>query len=125
MSRQPLSRGEVAFILGVPAAWAILLLFHPGGEPDLGNIALVSSMIAAGVALRDRAGAPLSVAILLGISPFLISAHPPPYGPTGLALFIIAVLLFLRSQSTISASCENREPQGVPRNAVRNESVSS
>ena len=34
MSRQPLSRGEVAFILGVPAAWAILLLFHPGGEPD-------------------------------------------------------------------------------------------
>src|SRR5688572_19484377 len=33
MSRQ-LSRGEVAFILGVPAAWAILLLFHPGGEAD-------------------------------------------------------------------------------------------
>ena len=102
MSREPLSRGEVAFILGVPAAWAILLLFHPGGEPDIGNIALVSSMIAAGVALRDRAGAPLSVAILLGISPFLISAHPPPFGPTGLALFIIAVLLFLRSQSMAS-----------------------
>ena len=34
MSRQPPSRGEVGFILGVPAAWAILLLFHPGGEPD-------------------------------------------------------------------------------------------
>ncbi len=57
-------------------------------------------MIAAGVALRDRAGAPLSVAVLLGISAFLITAHPPPYGPTGLVLFIIAVLLFLRSQST-------------------------
>ena len=209
MSRQPLSRGEVAFILGVPAAWAILLLFHPGGEPDtiylnlqdvvdrflvvhigmlifiplfaaavyllmrdvegtaarvsrialipfvifygafetlqgigvgtlvddlngqsgidqatreeltqdfaenilyrdfgvfvsIGNVALVTSMIAAGVALRSRAAAPLSVAILLGISPFLISAHPPPYGPIGLVLFIVAVLLFLRSQSTAS-----------------------
>ena len=34
MSRKPLSRGELAFILGVPAAWAILLLFHPGGEAD-------------------------------------------------------------------------------------------
>jgi hypothetical protein len=31
MSRRPLSRGEVAFIIGVPAAWAILLLFHPSG----------------------------------------------------------------------------------------------
>jgi hypothetical protein len=209
MSRQPLSRGEVAFILGVPAAWAILLLFHPGGEPDtiylnlqdtvdrflvvhvgmlvfiplfaaavyvlmrgiegtaarvsrialipfvifygafetlqgigvgtlvddlngqsgidqatredltqdfaenilfrdlgvfvsIGNLALVTAMIAAGVALRDRAGAPLSVAILFGIYAFLISAHPPPYGPAGLALFIIAVLLFLRSQSMAS-----------------------
>jgi hypothetical protein len=209
MSRQPLSRGEVAFILGVPAAWAILLLFHPGGEADtiylnlqdkvdrflvvhigmlifiplfaaavyvlmrdvegtaarvsrlalipfvifygafetlqgigvgtlvnelnglaevdqttrevltqdfaenflfrdmgvfviIGNIALVTAMVAAGVALRGRAGAPLSVAILLGISAFLISAHPPPYGPTGLVLFIVAVLLSLRSQSTAS-----------------------
>ena len=205
-----LSRRELAFILGVPAAWAILLLFHPGGEADtiylnlqdkvdrflvvhigmlifiplfaaavyvlmrdvegtaarvsrfalipfvifygafetlqgigvgtlvdelnglsgidqatredltqdfaenilfrdfgvfvsIGNIALVTAMIAAGVALRGRAGAPLSVAILLGISPFLISAHPPPYGPTGLVLFIVAVLLFLRSQSTAPA----------------------
>ena len=209
MSRKPLSRGEVVFILGVPAAWAILLLFHPGGEPDtiylnvqdvvdrflavhigmlifiplfaaavyllirdiegtaarvsrialipfvifygafetlqgigvgtlvddlsgqsgidqatredltqefaedilfrdlgvfvsIGNVALVTSMIAAGVALRSRLGAPLAVAILLGISPFLISAHPPPYGPLGLVLFIVAVLLFLRNQSTAS-----------------------
>jgi hypothetical protein len=206
MSRS-LSRGEIGFILGVPAAWAVLLLFHPGGEPDtiylnlqdkvdrflavhvgmlifiplfaaavyvltrnvegtaarvsrfalipfvifygafetlqgigvgtlvdelnglseidqatredltqdfaenylfrdlgvfvsIGNVALVTAMIAAGVALRGRAGAPLSVPILLGISAFLITAHPPPYGPTGLGLFIIAVVLFLRSQST-------------------------
>ena len=207
MSRKPLSRGEVAFVLGVPAAWAILLLFHPSGEGgsiyldlqdhvdrwyvvhigmlifiplfaaavyvlmrdvegtaarvsrialipfvifygafetlqgigvgtlvddlnglsaidqatredltqdfaenilfrdfgvfvSIGNLALVTSMIAAGVALRGRAGAPLSVAILLGISAVLITAHPPPYGPTGLILFIIAVVVFLRSQPT-------------------------
>jgi hypothetical protein len=220
MSRRPLSRGEVAFILGVPAAWAILLLFHPGGEPDtiylnlqdnvarflivhigmlifiplfaaavyvlirdlegtaarvsrialipfvifygafetlqgigvgtlvdelnglsgtdqatreeltqdfaenilfrdvgifvsIGNLGLVTAMIAAGVALRGRAGAPLSVAILLGISPFLISAHPPPFGPTGLALFILAVLLFLRSQSTAPVpAAEEAGPAG-------------
>ena len=210
MSRRPLSRGEVVFILGVPAAWAILLLFHPGGEPgtiylnlqdtvdrflvvhigmlifiplfaaavyllmrdvegtaarvsrfalipfvifygafetlqgigvgtlvnelnqlsevdqatredltqdfaenylfrdfgvfvSIGNIALVTSMIAAGVALRGRAGAPLSVPILLGISAILITAHPPPYGPAGLVLFIIAVWLVLRSQSAAPA----------------------
>ena len=219
-SRRPLSSGEVAFILGVPAAWAILLLFHPGGERDtiylnlqdnvarflivhvgmlifiplfaaavyvlirdlegtaarvsrialipfvifygafetlqgigvgtlvdelnglsaidqatredltqdfaenilfrdvgifvsIGNLGLVTAMIAAGVALRGRAGAPLSVAILLGISSFLISAHPPPFGPTGLDLFILAVLLFLRSQSTARVpAAEEAGPRG-------------
>jgi hypothetical protein len=73
---------------------------------SIGNLSLVTAMIAAGVALRGRAGAPLSVAILLGISPFLITAHPPPYGPTGLALFILAVLLFLRSQSTAPTAAQ-------------------
>jgi hypothetical protein len=67
---------------------------------SIGNLGLITAMIAAGVALRRHAGAPLSVAILLGLSAFLITAHPPPFGPTGLALFIIAVVLFLRSQST-------------------------
>ena len=45
-------------------------------------------------------GAPLAVPILLGLSGFLITAHPPPFGPTGLALFIVAVLVFVRSQAT-------------------------
>ena len=53
-------------------------------------------MIAAGVALRRHAGAPLAVAVLLAISGFLITAHPPPYGPIGLVLFIAAVLLYAR-----------------------------
>jgi hypothetical protein len=66
----------------------------------IGGLALITAMIAAGVALRGQAGAPLAVPILLGLSGFLIGAHPPPYGPTGLALFIIAVLLVVRSQLT-------------------------
>jgi hypothetical protein len=34
MDRPRVSRSEAAFIVGVPLAWAILLLFHPGGEAD-------------------------------------------------------------------------------------------
>jgi len=34
MDQPRLSRNEVAFIIGVPIAWAVLLLFHPGGDPD-------------------------------------------------------------------------------------------
>ena len=51
----------------------------------LGSLALIVALIAAGMALKREAGAPTSVAVLLGISGFLISAHPPPFGPTGLA----------------------------------------
>ena len=204
--RRPLTRREVLFLVGVPLAWAILLLFHPGGEgkelyldlqdqvtrmlvvhigmllfiplmavvvyvllrgvegtaalvsrvalaifvvfygaweamygiglgvlgdavnglPEaeratgatviqeygehvllrgfgvlvtIGSVAFITAMIAAGIALRHHAGAPLAVPILLGLSGVLITAHPPPFGPTGLALFIVAVLLFARSQS--------------------------
>ena len=35
---------------------------------------------------RSHADAPVSVPILLGLSGFLITAHPPPFGPIGLAL---------------------------------------
>jgi hypothetical protein len=68
--------------------------------PSIGSIAFITAAIGAGVALRRRAGAPLAVPILLGLSGFLITAHPPPYGPTGLVLFIAAVLLFVRSRAS-------------------------
>jgi hypothetical protein len=76
-----------------------------------GSVALIVALIAAGVALRRDAGAPRSVAILLGLSGFLITAHPPPFGPIGLVLFIAAVLLYARSQ----AAEPTREPLGQPR----------
>ena len=205
------SPGELAFIIGVPLLWAILLLFHPGGEGDeiyldvqdnvtrflvvhigmmlfiplmgvavyvllrgvegtaawvsrialvafvvfysawevlqgigvgilanelnglpqadsalredlvqdfaehpligpfgvfgsIGSMGLIVAAIAAGVALYRHAGAPVSVPILLAISGLLITVHPPPYGPTGLALFIGAVLLYVRTRTGARAS---------------------
>jgi hypothetical protein len=64
-----------------------------------GSVAFVIAMIAAGVALRRHAGAPLAVPVLLGLAGFLITAHPPPFGPTGLVVFVAAVVLLVRSQA--------------------------
>jgi hypothetical protein len=220
VQRRPLSRGEIIFLVGVPLAWAVLLLFHPGGEGEelysdlqdqvtrmlvvhigmllfiplmavvvyvllrgiegtaalvsrvalavyvvfygawealygiglgilgdavnglpeaeratgaaviqdygehvlirgfgvlvsIGSVAFIIATIAAGIALRRYAGAPLAVPILLGLSGFLITAHPPPFGPAGLALFIVAVLVFARSQSSTRAPA----PVGQPSSA--------
>jgi hypothetical protein len=66
---------------------------------SIGSLGLIVATIAAGVALYRHAGAPVSVPILLGLAGFLISAHPPPYGPAGLALFIVAVVIYTRSRS--------------------------
>jgi hypothetical protein len=74
-----------------------ILIRNFGVFGNIGSLALITATIAAGVALRRHAGAPFAVAALLGVSGFLITAHPPPFGPTGLALFIAAVLLFVRS----------------------------
>jgi hypothetical protein len=84
-----------------------ILLRGFGVLVSIGSIAFIIATIAAGIALRRHAGAALAVAVLLGLSGFLITAHPPPFGPTGLALFIAAVLLFARSQS------RTRAPVGV------------
>ena len=80
---------------------------------SIGSVAFIIAMIAAGVALRRYAGAPLAVPILLGLSGFLITAHPPPFGPTGLVLFIAAVLLFARSQSSTRAPAPVEQPSSV------------
>ena len=220
MGRRPLSRREVMFLVGVPLAWIVLLLFHPAGEGkelyldlqdqvtrmlvvhigmlvfiplmavvvyvllrgvegtaalvsrialapyvvfygaweamygiglgiladvvnglpaseratgavviqdygehvllrgfgvlvSLGSIAFIIAMVAAAIALRRHAGASLAVAILLGISGFLITAHPPPFGPTGLALFIAAVLLLWRSQARGRVPAVVAEPRSA------------
>jgi hypothetical protein len=71
---------------------------------SIGSLGLITAAIAAGIALYRHAGAPVSVPVLLGLAGFLISAHPPPLGPTGLALFIVAVLIYTRSQAADRAT---------------------
>jgi hypothetical protein len=80
---------------------------------SIGSMGLIVATIAAGVALYRQAAAPVAVPVLLAISGLLITVHPPPYGPTGLALFIVAVLLYMRSQSRDRATA----PLGQPRAA--------
>jgi hypothetical protein len=63
----------------------------------IGSLAILTSMLAAGIALRRHAGAPVSVAILLGLFGLLIGGHPPPFGPIALVCFAGAVILFWRS----------------------------
>jgi hypothetical protein len=205
MDLRRLTRGECAFMIGVPLAWAVLLLFHPKGEGDqiyldiqdqatamvvvhvgmmlfipltavaiylllrgvegtaarvsrialvpfvvffsawetlqgtangilvhelnglpeaeratgatliqdfaenplardlgvfasIGSLAILISMVAAGIALRRYAGAPTSVPILLGLFGLLIGAHPPPFGPIALVCLAAAVFLLWRNQ---------------------------
>jgi hypothetical protein len=76
------------------------LVREMGVLASLGGLGLVVALIAAAVALRREAGASAPVAALLGVSGFLIMAHPPPFGPIGLAMFILAVVLFARSRAT-------------------------
>ena len=68
------------------------ILIRPFGIfGTIGSLAFIAAVIAA-VALRRHARALIAVPILLALSGFLITAHPPPFGPTGLGLFILAVL---------------------------------
>jgi hypothetical protein len=217
MDRPHVSRGEAAFMIGVPLAWAVLLLFHPKGEGDqiyldvqnqvtamlavhigmmlfipltaiaiylllrrvegtaarvsrialwpfvvffsawetlqgtanailahelngrptaerasganliqdfaenplardlgvlatIGSLAILIATVAAGIALRRHAGAPLAVPILLGFFGLLIGAHPPPFGPIALVCFAIAVFVYWRSQPAALAPAPSRQP---------------
>jgi hypothetical protein len=76
----------------------------------IGSLSLIVALIATGLALRREAGAPQSVAVLLGVSGFLITAHPPPFGPTGLVLFILAIVLYARSQAPARAPASRPRP---------------
>jgi hypothetical protein len=77
---------------------------------SLGSMGLIVAAIAAGVALYRHAGAPVSVAVLLGISGFLITVHPPPYGPIGLVIFVVAVVILIRSRSAGPATAPLGQP---------------
>jgi hypothetical protein len=76
----------------------------------IGSLSLITATIAAGIALRGQAGVPVSVPILLGLCGFMISAHPPPFGPIGLVLFVAAVLVYARSQAAARTGAPLAQP---------------
>jgi hypothetical protein len=214
VQRRAFSRGERAFLVGVPLAWAVLLLFHPTGEGEdfypivrdevtrwevvhlatmvfiplmagvgflllrgvEGSFATVSrvafavfgvvylawevvigigtgvlvdevnqlteaerstgaslveeftdssliraieyvgtgawlvAVVAAGIALVRQTGASPIVLVLLVLSALPTAWHVPPFGQAGLALFIGAVLLVLRGQSSATAPAPLGQP---------------
>ena len=65
------------------------------------SIALVVAAVALGFALRD-AGAPRWAPVLFGFAGLLISAHPPPFGPIGLILFVAGTVLIMRRQHLVA-----------------------
>ena len=76
---------------------------------SIGSLSILIAMIAAGIALRRHAGAPLAVPILLGLFGVLIGAHTPPFGPIALVCFAAAAVLFWRSRPTTVGSARGRD----------------
>jgi hypothetical protein len=74
------------------------ILGEPGLFWALGSTALIVVMVSTVLAFR-RAGAPLTLQLLLGAS-VLIGAHAPPLAPIGWACFAAAGWLVLRARHT-------------------------
>jgi hypothetical protein len=69
----------------------------------VGSVGLAVGMIGAAVALRRAYGLGWIPLVLMVLALPLIALHEPPFGPVGLALFIVAVLLFVRTQRAAPA----------------------
>ena len=78
----------------------------------IGAFAWLIAVVAAGVALfrRGTAGSSVAVVLLLVVSAVPITWHVPPFGPVGLALFILALVLVLRGRSSARASVPAGQP---------------
>ena len=80
----------------------------------LGSIGLAVAMIGAAVALRAEYRLGWAALALMLLSLPLIAVHEPPYGPIGLAVFIGALLLFVRQQAFAQPRSASPLPQPVP-----------
>jgi hypothetical protein len=71
----------------------------------IGSVAWLVAVAAAGLALYRRANTATSVAvvILFVISAPAIAIHVTPFGPVGLALFIVALALVMRTSASPAA----------------------
>jgi hypothetical protein len=77
------------------------ILGEPGVFWALGSTALIVVMVSTMLAFR-RAGAPLALQVLLGLS-VLIGTHAPPLAPIGWACFAAAGWMVLRARHTAVA----------------------
>jgi hypothetical protein len=84
------------------------ILGEPGLFWALGSTAWIVVIVATVLAFR-RAGAPLALQVLLGMSA-LIGAHAPPLAPIGWACFAAAGWMVLRTRPSAAA---NPTPQAV------------
>jgi hypothetical protein len=80
----------------------------------VGSTGLGVAMIGAAVALRGAYGLGWVPLLLILIAIPLIALHEPPFGPIGLAMFIGAVLLFVRHQGSRQASSAPPLDRPVP-----------
>ena len=70
---------------------------------SIGSVALGVAMIGAVVALRGEYQLGWASIVLMVLAIPLVAIHEPPYGPIGLALFIVAVLMFMRHRVSAPA----------------------
>ena len=77
------------------------IMGEPGVFWALGSIAWITVVVAAVLAFR-RAGAPVALQVVLGMS-VLIGAHAPPLAPIGLVCFAAAGWLVLRERRAPAA----------------------
>jgi hypothetical protein len=73
------------------------------------GLALVIASIALGLALRN-VGAPRSAPALFGVAGVLITAHPPPFGPTGLVLFAATAVYVMRGHHLVRVPATQPTP---------------
>jgi hypothetical protein len=85
------------------------ILGEPGLFWALGSTALIVVMVSTMLAFR-RAGAPLALQVLLGLS-VLIGTHAPPLAPIGWACFAAAGWMVLRARHVSAAEAA---PPAVP-----------
>jgi hypothetical protein len=70
----------------------------------LGSIGLGVAVICAVIALRRAYRVGWAPLVLMMLAVPLIAVHEPPFGPAGLAVFIVAVLLLVRQQASTARS---------------------
>jgi hypothetical protein len=79
----------------------------------IGSIGLGTAMVAAAVALRGAYGMGWAPVALMLLCVPLIAIHEPPFGPLGLAMFILAVVLFVRQAAPAPEATVQRADRPV------------